>query len=90
METSLEKLHSHLIFFEYQLVSAWSKYIYEAIEDDIFSNTMLLYKASYRNRLLEIFKDKINLEQFPYNTELGKNFDIFKLRFLIIKLLSWL
>ena len=28
---------------------------------------------------LEVFKDKINLEQFPFNTEIGKNFDIFKL-----------
>ena len=36
METSLEKERSNLIFFEYQLVSACRKYVYEAIEDDIF------------------------------------------------------
>ena len=29
---------------------------------------------------LEIFKDKINLNQFPYNTELGQKFEIFKLQ----------
>jgi len=29
---------------------------------------------------LEIFKDKINLKQFPFNTELGKKFEFFKLQ----------
>lgn len=28
---------------------------------------------------IELFKEKINLEQFPFNTELGKKFDYFKL-----------
>tara|TARA_B110000438_G_scaffold210725_1_gene202749 strand:+ start:2920 stop:4710 length:1791 start_codon:yes stop_codon:yes gene_type:complete len=48
----------------------------KAMDEYWYPNLVLGQNKSF----LEIFKDKINLEQFPYNTELGKNFDIFKLK----------
>ena len=46
-----------------------------AMEEYWYPNLVLGKNKSF----LEVFKDKINLEQFPFNTEIGKNFDIFKL-----------
>jgi len=46
-----------------------------AMEEYWYPNLVLGENKSF----LEVFKDKINLEQFPFNTEIGKNFDIFKL-----------
>ena len=46
-----------------------------AMEEYLYPNLVLGKNKSF----LEVFKDKINLEQFPFNTEIGKNFDIFKL-----------
>ena len=46
-----------------------------AMEEYWYPNLVLGKNKSF----LEIFKDKINLEQFPFNTEIGKKFDIFKL-----------
>lgn len=47
-----------------------------AMEEYWYPNLVLGENKSF----LEIFKDKINLNQFPYNTELGKKFEIFKLQ----------
>lgn len=47
-----------------------------AMEEYWYPNLVLGQNKSF----LEIFKDKINLEQFPFNTELGKKFDIFGLQ----------
>ena len=46
-----------------------------AMEEYWYPNLVLGKNKSF----LEVFKDKINLEQFPFNTEIGKKFDIFKL-----------
>ena len=46
-----------------------------AMEEYWYPNLVLGKNKSF----LEVFKDKINLEQFPFNTDIGKNFDIFKL-----------
>ena len=46
-----------------------------AMEEYWYPNLVLGKNKSF----IEVFKDKINLEQFPFNTEIGKNFDIFKL-----------
>ena len=46
-----------------------------AMEEYWYPNLVLGKNKSF----VEVFKDKINLEQFPFNTEIGKNFDIFKL-----------
>jgi len=46
-----------------------------AMEEYWYPNLVLGKNKSF----LQVFKDKINLEQFPFNTEIGKNFDIFKL-----------
>ena len=46
-----------------------------AMEEYWYPNLVLGKNESF----LEVFKDKINLEQFPFNTEIGKKFDIFKL-----------
>ena len=46
-----------------------------AMEEYWYPNLVLGKNKSF----LEIFKDKINLDQFPFNTEIGKKFDIFKL-----------
>ena len=46
-----------------------------AMEEYWYPNLVLGKNKSF----LEVFKDKINLEQFPFNTEVGKKFDIFKL-----------
>ena len=46
-----------------------------AMEEYWYPNLVLGKNKSF----LEVFKDKINLEQFPFNTEIGKNFDVFKL-----------
>jgi len=46
-----------------------------AMEEYWYPNLVLGKNKSF----LEVFKDKINLEQFPFNTAVGKNFDIFKL-----------
>ena len=46
-----------------------------AMEEYWYPNLVLGKNKSF----LEVFKDKINLEQFPFNTKIGKNFDIFKL-----------
>ena len=48
----------------------------KAMDEYWYPNLVLGENKSF----LEIFKDKINLEQFPYNTKLGKKFDIFKLQ----------
>jgi len=48
----------------------------KAMDEYWYPNLVLGQNKSF----LEIFKNKINLEQFPYNTELGKKFDIFKLQ----------
>jgi len=48
----------------------------KAMDEYWYPNLVLGQNKSF----LEIFKDKINLEQFPYDTELGKKFDIFKLQ----------
>jgi len=48
----------------------------KAMEEYWYPNLVLGENRSF----LEIFKDKINLDQFPYNTELGKKFEIFKLQ----------
>ena len=48
----------------------------KAMDEYWYPNLVLGQNKSF----LEVFKDKINLEQFPYNTELGKKFDIFKLQ----------
>ena len=45
-----------------------------AMEEYWYPNLVLGKNKSF----LEIFKDKINLDQFPFNTEIGKKFDIFK------------
>ena len=47
-----------------------------AMEEYWYPNLVLGDNKSF----LEIFKDKINLNQFPYDTELGKKFEIFKLQ----------
>jgi len=47
-----------------------------SMEEYWYPNLVLGENKSF----LEIFKDKINLNQFPYNTELGQKFDIFKLQ----------
>lgn len=47
-----------------------------AMEEYWYPNLVLGENKSF----LEIFKDKINLNQFPYNTELGQKFEIFKLQ----------
>jgi len=46
-----------------------------AMEEYWYPNLVLGKNKSF----LEVFKDKINLEQFPFNTEIGKRFDISKL-----------
>ena len=46
-----------------------------AMEEYWYPNLVLGKNKSF----VEVFKDKINLEQFPFNTEIGKNFDVFKL-----------
>lgn len=46
-----------------------------AMEEYWYPNLVLGKNKSF----LEVFKDKINLDQFPFNTEIGKKFDIFKL-----------
>jgi len=46
-----------------------------AMEEYWYPNLVLGKNKSF----VEVFKDKINLEQFPFNTEIGKNFDIYKL-----------
>ncbi len=48
----------------------------KAMDEYWYPNLVLGENKSF----LEVFKDKINLEQFPYNTKLGKKFDIFKLQ----------
>ena len=62
------------------LINPWAVF---SVEDQIkemeeywYPNLVLGENRSF----LEVFKDKINLEQFPFNTELGKKFDIFKLK----------
>jgi len=47
-----------------------------AMEEYWYPNLVLGENKSF----IEIFKDKINLNQFPYNTELGQKFKIFKLQ----------
>lgn len=47
-----------------------------AMEEYWYPNLVLGENKSF----IEIFKDKINLNQFPYNTELGQKFEIFKLQ----------
>jgi len=47
-----------------------------AMEEYWYPNLVLGENKSF----LEIFKEKINLNQFPYNTELGQKFEIFKLQ----------
>jgi len=46
-----------------------------AMEEYWYPNLVLGKNKSF----LEVFKDKINLEQFPFNTEIGKRFDVSKL-----------
>ena len=46
-----------------------------AMEEYWYPNLVLGKNKSF----LEVFKDKINLEQFPFNTEIGKKFDVSKL-----------
>ena len=62
------------------LINEYSSFSLEdqikAMDEYWYPNLVLGENKSF----LEVFKDKINLEQFPYNTELGKNFDIFKLQ----------
>jgi carbamoyltransferase len=48
----------------------------KCMEEYWYPNLVLGEKRSF----LEIFKDKINLNQFPYNTELGQKFEISKLQ----------
>jgi carbamoyltransferase len=48
----------------------------KSMEEYWYPNLVLGENKSF----LEIFKDKINLNQFPYNTELGQKFEIFKLQ----------
>jgi len=48
----------------------------KSMEEYWYPNLVLGEKRSF----LEIFKDKINLNQFPYNTELGQKFEISKLQ----------
>ena len=48
----------------------------KSMEEYWYPKLVLGEKRSF----LEIFKDKINLNQFPYNTELGQKFEIFKLQ----------
>ena len=46
-----------------------------AMDEYWYPNLVLGKNKSF----LEVFKDKINLEQFPFNTEIGKRFDVSKL-----------
>ncbi len=46
-----------------------------AMEEYWYPNLVLGKNKSF----LEVFKDKINLEQFPFNTEIGKRLDVSKL-----------
>ena len=48
----------------------------KSMDEYWYPNLVLGEKRSF----LEIFKDKINLNQFPYNTELGQKFEISKLQ----------
>jgi carbamoyltransferase len=47
----------------------------KAMEEYWYPKLMLGQNKSF----LEIFRNKINLEQYPFNTELGKRFNIFQL-----------
>lgn len=46
-----------------------------AMEEYWYPNLVLKQNKSF----LDVFKDKINLEQFPFNTETGKDFNFLKL-----------
>lgn len=46
-----------------------------AMEEYWYPNLVLGQNRSF----LDVFKERINLEQFPFNTELGKKFDVFSL-----------
>lgn len=48
----------------------------KAMEEYWYPNLILGQKRSF----LEIFKNKIKTEQYPFNTELGKQFDVFSLQ----------
>ena len=47
----------------------------KAMEEYWYPNLVLGEKRNF----LEVFKEKIDLDQFPFNTELGKKFDVFSL-----------
>jgi carbamoyltransferase len=62
------------------LINQWSTF---SVEDQIREMEEYWYPnlvLGENREFLEIFKDKINLEQFPFNTELGKKFEVLKLK----------
>ena len=62
------------------LINQWSTF---SVKDQIKEMEEYWYPnlvLGENREFLEVFKDKINLNQFPFDTELGKKFDVLKLQ----------